>query len=281
METQNKNGKGKVLKSHRRQEEDDYQRSSSADENAFEPGSPIRGEQTVMRKVGDGPTSTVACRVAPNQKLFLKTGAIIVLSKNAVVSTQRDMFRGIVHGGGIFLSTVRSQGGIASCIFGPSIYGDVQIVPVTSGKALVARSFSFLAHTEGVEVSTKLTGNPIRAAFGAGAILQKYSGDGHVCLQGMGGIGEIEVEGSDMVRIDNDNILAFSSSLDYEVEGAGAAPDRSFVERAWTSLTSGEGIMLNFSCRHGHTGGKVYYCTRPSLEKFIKATVQANQVKHT
>ncbi len=155
---------------------------------------------TFETKMGDGSQ--------PNQGFFGKLGS---MAKRAV--TGESLF--MTH----FTNTGQGKKRVAFSAAYPG-----KIVPVdlsTTGGELLCQKDSFLAAALGTEVSIAFT-KKLGAGFfgGEGFILQKLKGDGNVFIHAGGTIVEKKLNG-EKLRIDTGCIVAFESSIHYDIERAG------------------------------------------------------------
>ena len=155
---------------------------------------------TFETKMGDGSQ--------PNQGFFGKLGS---MAKRAV--TGESLF--MTH----FTNTGQGKKRVAFSAAYPG-----KIVPVdlsTTGGELLCQKDSFLAAALGTEVSIAFT-KKLGAGFfgGEGFILQKLKGDGNVYIHAGGTIVEKKLNG-EKLRIDTGCIVAFESSIHYDIERAG------------------------------------------------------------
>jgi uncharacterized protein (AIM24 family) len=232
-------------------------------------GASPQGRSTMV-VVGHGVASMVKCHVV--EPIMVAPGAIVAMSDNADIGTQSDFLRSAVHGGQFWLTRVSSRDSSPSMLLlAPLVYGGALAVDVSPGSGLVATSSSFLAHTRGVVLSTQTDWSLSKALFGAGAFLQSYTGRGKVCITGPGDVDRLVVTPGTPIVVDNENILAYSSTLDYEV--VNASSKTSWVSSAWHSTVSREGMMLKFRCKPGEASGSVYFSTRPPLTDVVRREV--------
>lgn len=117
--------------------------------------------------------------------------------------------------------------------------GDILEIKVTKDKEIYAQKDSFMASTKDVEVSTKVQGI-IKGMFsGEGLFITKIFGEGTAFLDTYGSIYELDVKEGEDIIVDNSNIVAWESTLDYDISRGGSG---------WvSSLTSGSGFVCKFS----------------------------------
>ncbi len=180
-----------------------------------------------------------------------ETGAMVSMSGNVNVESgvQGGLLKGamrkVLGGESFFVNTFTAQGAAGHVTFAPSLPGDV-VDHLVQGD-LYVQSGSYLAGDPGVETDIKWGG--ARAFFASeGLFLLHLKGSGHVLLSSFGAIHKVPVDSSQSLIIDTGHIVAFDSSLQWNVRK---------VSGIFTSLISGEGLVAEFSGT-----GNVYLQTR-------------------
>ena len=123
-----------------------------------------------------------------------------------------------------------------------------------NGDSIMLTAGSFMACTEGIELSTKFGG--LRALFsGEGLFLMECSGRGDVFFNAYGSVIEKRIDGSFIV--DTGHVVAWDPSLNYSIQGMGGIK---------STLLSGEGLVMRFS-----GSGTIYLQTRtmPGLASWL------------
>lgn len=140
-------------------------------------------------------------------------------------------------GESLFMTHFTNQGtGKSHVSFGAPYPG--KIIPIdldsTSGE-LICQKDSFLCAALGTEISIAFTRRLGAGVFGGeGFILQRLRGDGMVFIHAGGTITERKLNG-DKLRIDPGCIVAFESTIDYNIERSGNLKSMFF---------GGEGLFL-------------------------------------
>jgi len=116
--------------------------------------------------------------------------------------------------------------------------GDILEIKISKDKEIFAQKDSFLASTLNVDVSTKVQ-SIVKGIFsGEGLFIAKIFGEGTAFLETYGSIYEIEVKEGEEIVVDNSNIVAWESSLEYDITRGGSG---------WvSSLTTGAGFVCKF-----------------------------------
>lgn len=169
-----------------------------------------------------------------------ETGAMVSMSGNVQVESgvQGGLLKGamrkVLGGESFFVNTFTAQGAPGHVSFAPSLPGDVA-EHLVQGDMFV-QSGSYLAGDPGVEIDLKWGG--ARSFFASeGLFLLHLKGNGHVLMSSFGAIHPIRLDGTDSLVIDTGHIVAFESTLQYNVKK---------VSGMFTSLISGEGLVAEF-----------------------------------
>ena len=156
-----------------------------------------------------------------------------------------------------FTEYLEATGGAGEALLAPTLPGDIQLLNVGSRQYCLADG-AFLAAESSVNIKTR-TQSLSRALFGgnSGFFVMCTEGQGQVAICGFGSIFELEVHPGNDVVIDNQNLVAWDSTLHYEVSLSTRSRNRGLLSKLMNSALSGEGFVTRFS-----GGGKVYVCSR-------------------
>ena len=198
---------------------------------------------------------------------FTAAGESIVAESGAMVARSAELTMKTSMRGGLLAAAKRKafggesmfQNTFTATAPGQHIYlaaapeGDVESLELAAGEELLLQSGAYLASTADVTIDTKFGG--LKGLFGAGMFLVKIIGPGTVWFNSYGAIHIVEVDGR--YTCDNDNIVGFSPSLNYDLRTFGGLKGLFF---------SGEGVVCEFTGR-----GTLYAQTRqgPSLAAFL------------
>jgi len=154
-------------------------------------------------------------------------------------------------GESFFITTYECEGDRGEVAFAGPYPGKIIPVEVSPEKTLMCQRDAFLCSTEGIEISIAFT-KRLGAGFfgGEGFILQKLSGSGLVLVHSGGTVVERELSAGQHLRVDTGCLVAFDSSVDYDIKYVGGIK---------TAVFGGEGLF--FASLTGP--GKVYMQTLP------------------
>lgn len=200
-------------------------------------------------------------------KIHSEPGAMATMTPNIKLTAglkggvMASIKRGL-GGESLIISTYESEGSAGEVSFAAGQPGDTVHYALDGGGEIYLQRGAYLANTDGVEISSKWQG--MKGFFsGEGLILLKCSGEGDLFFNSYGAILEIDVE--DELFIDTGFIVAFESSLSYNVTVLpGARPGKNLK----SFFLGGEGLVCRFSGK-----GKVWIQTRQvgSLLNWVQA----------
>ena len=130
----------------------------------------------------------------------------------------------------------------------PSIPGKIVCLEVTPACHYYLNNGAFLAcdNTVSYEMKTQSVGKALFGGTG-GFFVMHTSGQGDLLINAYGDIMEINVDADHPIIIDNEHVIAWDDSLDYEIK----------IASGTFGFTTGEGLVNEF-----HGTGKVYIQSR-------------------
>ena len=228
------------------------------------------------------PVFTVTGDVDPFLHVSMKRGETIYCESDAMVMMESTLdlkgkmkgglgsalMRTFANGESFFQQHIEATRGDGDCLLSPTLPGAMQIVDCGPGSQYIISDGAFVAASSGVDlkVRTQSVGNALFAGSG-GFFVTETQGSGQVVVSGFGSMSMLEVEPGKDAIIDNSHVVAWDSTLRYEVSIT-TGTSGGFLGNLINSQTSGEGIVLRFSGR-----GKIYVCSRNRAA--FKAWMQA------
>jgi uncharacterized protein (TIGR00266 family) len=166
------------------------------------------------------------------------------------------LMRTFANGESFFQQHIEAVRGNGDCLLSPTLPGAMQVIDCGPSQYILSDG-SFVAASSGVDlrVRTQSLGNALFAQSG-GFFVMETAGQGQVAVSGFGSMHMLEVEPGKDAIIDNSHVVAWDSTLRYEVSIT-TGQSGGFLGNLINSQTSGEGIVLRFSGR-----GKVFICSR-------------------
>lgn len=181
-------------------------------------------------------------QLEPNEPIHVEAGSMVGMSTDVQVETKarggilKSLARSMLGGESFFINTYRasSQGG--SVMLAPALPGDIVVHPIQE-ETLLVQSGSYVASSEGVDVSTKWGGAKTFFAR-EGLILLKISGTGSLILSSYGAMEEIELAAGESYTVDTGHLVAFGDQLGFQVRRVGGLKSTFF---------SGEGLVVDLT----------------------------------
>ena len=190
------------------------------------------------------------------EKIHSEPGAMATMTENIKLTAglkggvMASIKRGL-GGESLIISTYEAEGSEGEISFAAGQPGDTVHYHLDDSAELYLQRGAYLANTDGVDISSKWQG--MKGFFsGEGLILLKCSGKGDLFFNSYGAILSVDVQ--DEIFIDTGFIVAFESTLAYEVTILpGARPGKNLK----SFFLGGEGLVCRFSGK-----GKVWIQTR-------------------
>lgn len=138
-------------------------------------------------------------------------------------------------GESIFMSTYTAEADNARIAFGSTVPGTVVPVDVAA-TPLICQKGAFLCAENTVDLKAVFTKKLSAGLFGGeGFVLQQITGAGMAFLEVDGDMVEYDLRQGEVMKVDTGNVVAFSSSVQYEIET---------VKGLGNILLGGEGLFL-------------------------------------
>lgn len=165
----------------------------------------------------------VECELMAGESMFTQSGGMIwqtegiKMSTNARGGIARSLGR-MFTGESIFMANYTAETDGAKVAFGSTVPGTVVPVDV-SFTDIICQKGSFLCAEQAVDLQVAFT-KKLSAGFfgGEGFILQRIFGKGTVFLEIDGDMVERNLAPGEVLKVDTGNVVAFDSSVRYEVE---------------------------------------------------------------
>ncbi len=216
------------------------------------------------------PVFTVTGDVDPFLHVSLRKGEIVFCESDAMVMMEdpldltgsvqgglvRAAMRRLANGESFFQQRIEAKRGDGDCLLAPNMPGGLQVLDVGARQYRMSDG-AYVAATERVEVNARMQSLGT-ALFGGtgGFFIGETQGSGQVVVGGFGSLFTLDVTPGKDVVIDNGHVVAWDSSLRYEI-AASTSQSQGLLRNLTSSVTSGEGIVLRFSGQ-----GQVIVCSR-------------------
>jgi len=200
------------------------------------------------------PSQTLAqVWLAAGEAVVAESGAMVGMTPNVAMQTAAggimSGLKRLFGGESFFRNTFTAHQGQGEVLFATPLCGDMVVIDVGHKQWCIQNS-AYVACSPSVQVQTKAGG--FKGFFsGAGFFVLETQGQGQLVLGAFGAVEPIQVDGS--MVIDTGHVLAWESTLSYQVTKAGSGWVASFL--------SGEGLVCSFQGQ-----GVVYIQSRNAAE---------------
>lgn len=205
------------------------------------------------------------CHLEQGDVLYCESSAMVAMDERlSLVGKTRGGFfnafgRKFLNAESFFQQEIQAKLGEGDVLLSPELAGDVKILEVGQREYVICDG-CYLANTPGVHIGTKTqgigkmlfakTGSGIRGFF-----IMHATGEGQLAVSGYGMSHFIDVTPDHPVFVNNGHLVAWDSSLKYEV--AVNIGHKGFLGKVVESFISGSGIVLKFSGT-----GRIVVCSR-------------------
>jgi uncharacterized protein (TIGR00266 family) len=215
----------------------------------------------------NGPFALVTIKLTKDEEVKIERGSMVYHNGNVTLEGRmnttkksvsvlgnmlKSVAKSVVSGESFFVTVVRSSTDDGEINIAPPSIGSIREILVGSSQWFLNDGV-FLACDMSVEYNMKRQSLG-KAVFGGtgGLFVMETSGEGSMLISCYGDIVEINLDGSKKFVVDNRHVLAWESSLKYEIR----------VASGMFGFTTGEGLVNEFSGK-----GKILIQTR-NIEGF-------------
>lgn len=183
----------------------------------------------------------VICNVEPGETLITEGGAMSWMTPNMKMETTSGggfgkMLGRMFSGDSLFLNRYTAQGSTGQIAFASSFPGSIRAIEIKPGKDVIVQKRSFLAATEGVDLSIHFQKKAGAGFFGGeGFIMQRLSGSGIAFIEIDGAAIEYTLGAGQQMVVDTGFLAMMDSSCSMDVVTVGGG--------AKNMLFGGEGFF--------------------------------------
>lgn len=183
-------------------------------------------------------------KLEQGEKISCERGSMITMSQGLEL-------KGTVKGGFIsgiirklltresfFTQNITATKGPGTANLGASIPGTILPLEIKPGFNMIVQKGSYLANTEGIELSTKMQGIIKGLTSKEGFFLIRLSGSGTAFINALGAAKKFELGPGEELVVDNGHLLAWDENMNYVMTKSSTLV---------SSLTSGEGLVCRFT----------------------------------
>ena len=192
-----------------------------------------------------GSYSMLKVTLEKGEHVKAESGAMLSMSGTVDVEGKLEggimggLARKFLTGETLFFQTLRAVRGPGEVLLASSIPGDTTLIELDGAVEYILQKDGFLAGSPGLTLSTSAQ-NLTKGLFsGEGFFIQKIGGKGTLAVSSFGAINRIDLAPGEEKVVDNGHLVAWPSSVSYELQKASAS--------GWfSSITSGEGVVCRF-----------------------------------
>lgn len=201
--------------------------------------------------LGDSDCPLVRIDLMSNESIKIERGAMAYLSnvelegkmnssKKGLGAVLGSIGRSLSSGESMFMTHAKGLSDDAYLGIAPSIPGKIKCLHIESGKQYYLNTGAFLASDESVDYIMR-SQNVGKALFGGtgGFFIMETTGEGDMLVSAFGDIVSLEVSPDKPLTIDNEHVVAWDSSLDYDIH----------IASGIFGFTTGEGLVNEFRGR--------------------------------
>ena len=202
-------------------------------------------------EIKGGNFPAVVCTVDPNETLITEGGGMSWMSPNMKMDTTSNggigkMLGRMISKESIFQNKYTAQGGVGEIAFASSLPGEIMALEIGPGKDYVCQKSSFLACTQGVELSVFFQ-KKLGAGFfgGEGFIMQRLSGNGIAFVEIDGAAIKYNLEAGQQLIVDTGHVVLMSSTCKMDVQTVKGVKNVLFGgEGLFNTVVSGPGEVV-------------------------------------
>ena len=189
----------------------------------------IKGEQMPV----------LICNLEQGEKVTCESGAMSWMSPNMEMETAGGglgkMFGRMISGENAFQNHYTAKRGPGMIAFAASFPGSIRAFEITPSTPIICQKRSFLACSEGVEMSVHMQKKLGTGLFGGeGFIMQKLSGNGTAFVEIDGSTVEYNLEAGQQLVIDTGNLAIMDATVKMEIQQ---------IKGVKNALFGGEGLF--------------------------------------
>ena len=188
----------------------------------------------------------VRVKLKPGQELIAEAGKMVY--KTPTVEWETKMtgagiggkllgaLKRKLTGESLFLTHFTTRGGEGEVGFAGDFPGRIQAFDLGPGQSVLVQRDGFIMAEAGVKIDIAFTKKIGAGLFGGeGFILQELTGPGVAFIHGGGDFVEFDLVAGETLQVDTGCVVAFASTVSYDVQMAGGIA---------TSIFGGEGLFL-------------------------------------
>ncbi len=205
--------------------------------------------------------SALKCTMGAGESVHCESGSMLAMDATATIEGSmkggafQALKRTFLTSESFFVTTITAKQADTEVYLAPRATGDIEAIPL-NGEEYVVQGGAFLASAGDIKTDAKFTGWK-GFISGEGIFMIKAAGKGTMFVSSFGGILKKELKAGQKFIVDNGHIVAFPSSVQYEIARVG--------EGMLSMVTTGEGLACVF------TGPGTVYLQSRNLRSFAES----------
>jgi len=202
-------------------------------------------------EIEGGSLPVVILHMENGERIITQGGAMSWMSSNMKMSTTSGggigkMFGRMFSGESLFQNIYTSESGQGFIAFASRLPGTIREIDIAPGSEYICQKGSFIASTEGVEMSVFWQRKLGAGLFGGeGFIMQKMAGNGQLFIEIDGYAKEYELPVGGSIIIDTGYLVAMSATCTMDIRGVGGIKNTLFGgEGFFNTVITGPGKVI-------------------------------------
>ena len=187
--------------------------------------------------------SALKCALSQGEEIRTESGSMLAMSESAEIAGKMEggawkaIKRSVLTSESFFVTKITAKANETEVYPAPRATGDIEEITL-SGEEYIVQGGSFLACEKGIDTDAKFSGWK-GFVSGEGIFMIKAKGSGKMFVSSFGGIIRKELKPNEKFIVDNGHIVAFPSSMQYEITKAGNS--------VFSMVATGEGLVSIFT----------------------------------
>lgn len=202
-------------------------------------------------EIQGGSFPAVVCSLEQNETMITQGGGMSWMSPNMKMDTVSNgglgkMLGRMLTNENLFQNKYTALGGFGTIAFASSFPGDIIPLEISNEKSYICQKSSFLASTEGVELSVYLQKKLGKGLFGGeGFIMQKLSGKGIAFIEVDGSAIKYNLAPGQQIVVDTGHVVMMSDTCHMDIQTVKGAKNIIFGgEGLFNTVVTGPGELV-------------------------------------
>lgn len=215
---------------------------------------------TIQYNIVKNPVGMVDFVMDWNESVTAESGAMVYMQGDISTNTRtregglfKTLKSTVLAGESFFVNEFTANEDGCNLGITGAVLGDIQVINVD--EEYIVQSGSYIASTGTITLDTKWQGF-VKGVFGSNLFMLKTIGSGDIFVSGWGGIRKVVLKDGERIILDNYQLVALSSTIQYDIRKHGGLK---------TTIFGGEALVIEIV-----GPGIIYYQTK-NLMEFARA----------